>query len=216
MKTRRGLSALLLAAVLSGSPLQAQNPPATEGNTNAVHRLRERIEQVPVLRGQFTQEKRVAGFRNPLRSSGQFVLDVQRGVIWDTRQPFASEVVLTPSRIATRLPDGRLRIEADARQQPELAAINATLFALMAGRIETLTQNFRIHDLSLLDRQWSVQLEPQDALLAQVFSRIDLEGGRFVEQVRLHARDGDQTLIRFAELATEPAQLSADEAARLE
>lgn len=213
MKILLGLSPLLLAASLfNPGPLQAQTPP----DAQALHLLRERIEQAPVLRGQFTQEKRVAGFRNPLRSSGQFVLDVNRGVIWDTREPFASEVLLTPTRIATRLPDGSLRVEADARQQPELAAINATLFALMAGRIEALEQDFQLQALSLPGPRWELHLVPKDALLAQVFARIDLGGARFVEQVLLHARDGDQTLIRFAELSTEPAQLSAEEAARLE
>lgn len=213
MKILRALSVACFAFALSGFPaLQAQTPP----DAAALDRLHERIAQAPVLRGQFTQEKQVAGFRNPLRSSGQFVLDAGRGVIWTTQAPFPSEVLITPAHIAIRQADGRLRIEADARRQPELAAINATLFALMAGRIQTLAQDFQIRELRVLDRQWQLQLEPKDALLAQVFTRIDLAGARFVEQVRLQARDGDQTLIRFAGLSVEPAQLSADEAARLE
>lgn len=213
MKILHACFTIGLVLVLSATTAsQAQAPPDAE----ALSKLREHIEQAPVLRGQFTQEKRVAGFRNPLRSSGRFVLDVQRGVIWDTREPFASEVLLTPERIATRLPDGRLHVEADARQQPELAVINATLFALMAGRIEVLEQEFRIRSLSVVGQQWQLELEPRDARLAQVFTRIDLTGARHVEQVLLHAHDGDHTLIRFTGLSTEPARLSADEAARLE
>lgn len=176
----------------------------------------ERIERAPVLRGTFVQEKRIEGFRNPLRSTGDFVLAAELGVLWETRAPFPSQVVLTRDRIASRQPDGTLRIEADATRQPGLAAINATFFALMSGDVAMLSERFNGEAMPLPDNRWRLALTPRPGPLAQAFTTLTLEGGRFVEQVTLHDTQGDETRIVFSALSTEPAALTQDEVARFD
>jgi hypothetical protein len=46
-----------------------------------------RLASPAVLRGSFEQEKRLAGFRNPLLSKGDFLMAKDRGVVWATRAP---------------------------------------------------------------------------------------------------------------------------------
>ena len=176
----------------------------------------ERIERAPVLRGTFTQEKQVEGFRHPLRSSGRFVLAAERGVLWETLAPFPSEVVLTQTRIASRQPDGSWRVEADATRQPGLAAINATFFALMGGDAAALSARFDGDATLLPEGRWQLALTPRPGPLAQAFTALRLDGARFVEQVTFDDRQGDRTRIVFGDFSTEPAALTHEEAAHLE
>ncbi|MFA5589279.1 MAG: outer membrane lipoprotein carrier protein LolA [Lysobacteraceae bacterium] len=174
-----------------------------------------RVEQAEVLRGDFSQEKHVEGFRNPLRSSGRFLLANGRGVLWETLAPFPGEMVITRERIASRQPDGSQRIEVDASRQPGLAAVNSTLFALMSGDVAALSARFEGEAQLLPEGRWRLELVPRPGPLAQAFSTLSIEGGRFVEQVELLDTQGDRTRIVFSALATGPA-LEAGEAARLD
>lgn len=199
------LCALAFAVLITGT--------ATAANFDSIA---ERIERTPVLRGTFTQEKQVEGFRNPLRSSGRFVLAAERGLLWETLAPFPSEVVLTQARIASRQPDGSWRVEADAARQPGLAAINATFFALMAGDAAALSSRFDGEATLLPEGRWQLALTPKPGPLAQAFATLQIEGARFVEKVTLDDTQGDQTRIAFDGFTTEPQTLTSDEAARFD
>ncbi|MBB5206774.1 outer membrane lipoprotein carrier protein LolA [Chiayiivirga flava] len=174
--------------------------------------IRERLAQQTLLRGEFSQEKRLAGFRNPLRSSGRFVLARKRGIVWDTLQPFASSMVVTADRIRSRLPDGSARVEVDVAQQPALGAVNATLFALFAGELAVLSERFDIEPAVVDGARWTLGLTPKAGGLAEVFVRVDLEGDAYVREVRIEERGGDITRIAFDALRTTPAELSEAEA----
>lgn len=175
-----------------------------------------RIGKVQVLRGGFEQEKRVEGFRNPLRSHGRFVLARDRGVLWTTETPFPSEVVLTGERILSRQPDGSLRIEIDGRQQPALAAANAMMLALVGGDVRALSAHFEISAEVLPDGGWRLRLSPRRAALSRAFASIMLAGDRHVRDVEIIEAGGDRTRLRFVELSETPARLRADEAARFD
>ncbi|MBJ7516579.1 MAG: outer membrane lipoprotein carrier protein LolA, partial [Stenotrophomonas sp.] len=105
---------------------------------DAMQAIAREVARPAVLRGEFSQEKQVAGFRNPLRSQGRFVVARERGVIWTTLKPFPSEMVITAERILSRQPDGTTRVELDAREQPAMRSVNAILFALMSGDVQAL------------------------------------------------------------------------------
>ena len=79
---------LLLATGLAQAPSAVASDEALAG-------VRDRIEQPEVLRGRFEQEKQLKGFRNPLRSAGTMLLVREKGIAWDTSEPFASSAVLT-------------------------------------------------------------------------------------------------------------------------
>nr|WP_144812285.1 outer membrane lipoprotein carrier protein LolA [Lysobacter ruishenii] len=197
------------AAVAAAGAANAAGPAASAG---AVAQVQRRIAQVPVLRGEFTQEKRLQGFRNPLRSQGRFLIARDRGVVWSTLKPFPSEVVLTRDRILTRQADGRSRVEVDARQQPALREVNAMMFALMSGDLQVLAARFDVQPTLLPDNGWRLVLSPRPGAMAQAFQRVTLQGDRYVRSVDIDERSGDRTQLRFTGLAEAPARLTADEA----
>jgi hypothetical protein len=210
MKTIRGfLSAFLLAVAAGGSilPVAAADPLA---------QVQGQVAQVPLLRGEFAQEKQVAGFRNPLRSSGRFLLARGKGVVWTTVAPFPSEIVITQDRILIRQRDGGRRVEVDARQQPGLRSVNAMMFALMSGDMKALTSTFDVKAEPAAGKGWRMTLAPRSRQLAQAFTSVRLSGDRYVREVELREANGDVTHLRFSAMSETPATLSRDEVARFE
>lgn len=178
--------------------------------------VQQRVAKVSVLRGEFTQEKRVAGFKNPLRSQGRFVLARDRGVVWTTLKPFPSEVVVTRERIYSVQRDGSRRVELDGRQQPALRGVNQMMLALVAGDLQSLAARFDAQVAALPGQAWKLSLTPKSAALAKAFVRIELQGDRYVREARIVEAGGDTTVLAFSALSETPAQLSRDEAARLD
>ncbi len=178
--------------------------------------VRQRVAQVRVLRGGFEQEKRIAGFRNPLRSQGRFLLSRDKGVVWTTLKPFPSEMVITRERILSRDEAGNSRVQADSKRQPALRQVNAMMFALMGGDVSALAARFEIDAEALPGNAWSLTLKPKAAALEKTFSRIELHGDRYVREVEILEAGGDRTVLKFVELSETPARLDADEASRFD
>ncbi len=208
MKTIRGLMSVLVLAVAGvvGLPAAAADPLA---------QVRAQVAQVPVLRGEFAQEKQVAGFKNPLRSNGRFLLARDKGVLWTTTAPFPSEIVITQDRILSRQRDGSRRVEVDGKQQPGLRSVNAMMFALMSGDMKALTSTFDVKEEAAAGG-WKMTLVPRSRQLAQAFTSVRLSGDRYVREVELREANGDLTRLRFSGMSEAPATLSRDEAARFE
>lgn len=178
--------------------------------------VRQRVAQVPVLRGDFEQEKQISGFKNPLRSQGSFLLARDKGVVWTTAKPFPSELVLTRDRILSRQRDGSTRTEMDARQQPALRSVNLMMFALMSGDVEALSSRFDIQVQARGEDGWQMTLRPKPGALARSFASIVLNGDRYVREVQIVEAGGDRTRLEFLNFREAPARLSVDEAKRFD
>ena len=175
-----------------------------------------RLANPPVLRGQFEQEKRLNGFRNALLSKGDFLMARERGVVWSTRSPFASTLVLTKDRLQVSQGKGAARDVGAAPASPALATTNALLMALLSGDTKALSRQFVLHETLAADGGWRMELLPKSGALKKIFARIELQGDQYVRSVRLEEVRGDRTDIRFLQLRTTPATLSADEAKQLD
>lgn len=206
-KIRSLVSAFALALMAGGIVNPASADPLAE--------VRSQVAQVPLLRGEFSQEKQVAGFRNPLRSNGCFLLVRDKGVVWSTTAPFPSDIVITQDRILSRQRDGSRRVEVDGRQQPGLRSVNAMMFALMSGDMKALTSTFEVKPEPVA-RGWKMTLVPRSRQVAQAFTSVRLSGDRYVREVELREANGDLTRLRFSGMSESPATLSRDEAARFE
>lgn len=178
--------------------------------------VQQRVARVPVLRGDFQQQKQMTGFSKPLRSEGNFVLSRDHGVLWNTLKPFPSEMVLTRDRILSRQRDGSTRVELDGRQQPALRAVNEMMFALMSGDVAVLAPRFSSKVEALPEQGWRLTLTPRPGPLARSFKRIRLRGDRHVRQVEIDEANGDRTVLEFTGISESPATLSAAEATRFD
>jgi hypothetical protein len=204
MMSRRALATLALWPLAP----RADEPEAL------LARIRSHLADAPVLRGEFEQRKTLKGFKHPLVSRGDYVVAKARGVVWRTQEPFASTLVLTRERLLARQPDGSVANRLDTAQEPGLRAVNEMLFALIAADLSALAPRFRI-DGEAHGTGWKVVLVPRDATLAQWIKRIELDGDRQVNEVRITEAGGDTSQIRFSRQQTGSA-LTRDEEARFE
>ncbi|MBI2769162.1 MAG: outer membrane lipoprotein carrier protein LolA [Burkholderiales bacterium] len=202
-------AAALCAAACVLSATAAEPVPAIAAS------VRQRLGDEPVLRGEFEQRKSLKGFRNPLVSRGDFLVVRDKGVIWRTREPFASSLVVTRDRLLSRQADGSVATQLSARDEPGLRAINEMLFALMSADLAALAQRFRVDGELQGKDGWRLSLAPREAGVARWVSGIELEGDRFVRLVRLAEAQGDTTLIRFS-LQTSAAAATREELARFD
>ena len=197
------LRMLAVAMLFAAASVQAAAPGAD---------VRARLVNAPALRGQFEQEKHLQGFKRPLLSKGDFLLARDRGVVWNTRSPFASTLVLTKQRLLTRQADGSTHTVADQSASPAVSTANALLMALLGGDIEMLSRQFDLQETLATDSGWKLQLIPKQGTLKKIFKRIELQGDQYVRSVHLEEIRGDVTDIRFQQLRDTPATLSAEEA----
>ena len=168
-----------------------------------------------MLKGAFEQRKSVKGFRNPLLSRGEFLVARDRGVVWATREPFASQLVVTRDRLLSKQADGTIDTRVDAEHEPGIRAVNEMLFALMAADLPALSGRFQIESALVGKDAWRLALQPRDAALARWVTRIDLDGDRFVRKVRFTEAGGDSSEITLSAHAISPV-LARDDAARFD
>lgn len=187
---------------------------ATASASELVEGVRARLTVAPLLRGEFEQKKTVAGFKKPLVSRGVFLLSREKGILWDTRSPFASTLTMTRKSLSARQGTSGAGYHLDTRREPALAAMNELLFALLSGDVATLSQRFRVEGELMGKEGWRLALTPTDAGLSRVFRRVQLQGDRFVREVRLEEARGDSSVIQFSNLTQTPP-LGDKEAERL-
>jgi outer membrane lipoprotein-sorting protein len=170
---------------------------AADDTEALLERVRQHLADAPVQRGEFEQRKTVRGFKHPLVSRGDYLVARERGIVWRTREPFASTLVVTRERLLARQADGSVTTRLEARDEPALRAINETLFALMTTDFRVLMERFRIEGV-MQGENWRLTLTPRDAALTNWITGIDIEGDRYLRQVTLREAQGDSSVLRFS------------------
>lgn len=206
------LPAALQAAPPAGVPGVGEASRASQVSQQALlAQVRERVQSAPVVRGQFTQLKTVQGFRQPLKSSGDFVVARGKGIAWQVRQPFASTLIVRPDSLLSRGADGSTAVQMRAQDEPVLRTINAMLFAVVSADLAQLTHYFEVSG-QVQGAGWTLHLVPRDPVLAQWLQAVDLSGQQFVQSVQLQEARGDRSQIQMANPVAEQA-LHAQDAA---
>ena len=189
----------------------AQAAPKTEASTAQalLAQVRQRVLDAPVVRGQFTQRKTVQGFKQPLQSSGDFVVARGKGIAWQVRQPFASTLIVKPDSLLSRAADGSVAMQMKAQDEPVLRTINAMLFAVMAADLAQLSQYFEVTG-QVQAAGWKLHLVPRDPMLAQWLQSVDLRGQQFVQEVLLQEAREDRSQIQIQNPSAEQTLRAQD------
>ena len=204
---------LLCVTALFALPFDA--PAAAAADVDPVAALTSRVHAEPVLRGTFTQNRLIRGFKRPVTSTGEFVVARDRGILWHTKTPFDSTLAMTPDRL--RVVDARQQAEVDldARREPMLRTLNGLLQAVVGGDVAALTRAFDLDARLIGSDAWELTLVPRDPALRGRFTTIRMNGAAYVREVRLEEASGDVTTVTLAghEAGT---RLTDDETKRLQ
>lgn len=174
----------LLAALCACAALPAQ---ATISLADITAQLRRQPEPA----GTFTQTRYLRGMNRPLIASGRFAL--QQGILyWNLEKPFASSLRITADGVSQWQDGGWQHTDAAAADDAQ-TRLFLTFFSADEA---TLNEYFSI-TAGGETAAWTLQLLPKAALMRQVFTRIDIRGGAYVEQVTLEEAQGDKSELRF-------------------
>lgn len=187
-----GALALMLGIAMHGANAQPAPAPSSDWLAEVVHRM----DNAAVIRGDFEQAKSIKGFKRQLVSHGTFLVAKGQGIQWVTQAPFASTLVVTQERLTT-VTDGGVQ-QMDTRQEPGLRAVNELLLAVLGGDMQVLKTRFEVQGGLQGAQGWRMTLVPKEANLARFISRIEMDGDRHVQNVRLFEGSGDESKIRFS------------------
>lgn len=166
-----------------------------------------------MLRGRFVQERVLAGFAHPLHSEGDFVLAPGHGLIWRTRTPFPSTLVMSASGIL-QLVNGKEAMRLPASRAPAIGQFYQVLSGALSGQTSGLSQVFHVEQHAD-PASWQLTLTPlhaDDPALAQVLA-IVVSGTHLVDAVDIRKTRGDVDHLTFLDQQVSPVALSPDEVA---
>jgi outer membrane lipoprotein-sorting protein len=155
--------------------------------------LQTQLRAAPVVRGQFVQQKFLRSLPQPLTSNGVFTLAAGKGLLWQLRAPLHQDLLLTPSGMFRRDDGGKWQ----ALPQPAGASRETGLFlTVLAGDTQGLQDNFDI-SLGGSAGDWQLVMKPKSALLKQIFTDIQISGGKLVQRIELRETQGDRTVMEM-------------------
>jgi hypothetical protein len=151
------------------------------------------------LQGRFRQQKYLGAVDASLLSSGRFSYRRDESIRWEILEPIRNELVITPSGLSSRQGDNELmRIDADSN--PGAAILGEIMFAVLSAEWSRLEQYFELSG-EIDGQQWHARLQPRDAAIGQIFSRVELRGAELLRVIVLYERGGDRTTIQLDPLA---------------
>jgi hypothetical protein len=153
-----------------------------------------RVASMPdELQGSFRQEKYLAVIDTSLKSSGRYSYRRGESMRWQILEPIQSELLMTPQGLSSRQGDDEL-LRLDADTHPGAAMMGDILFALLGAQWQRLEKYFELSG-NIEGQQWQAVLMPRDAIVGQLFNRVELQGADLLELVVLHEAGGDITRI---------------------
>jgi outer membrane lipoprotein-sorting protein len=180
-------AALLYSALLLPATVQAFD----------LMQLQSQLTAAAVVRGDFVQEKHLRALPQPLVSDGDFVLASGKGMLWRLRRPLTQTLRITTAGISRQNPDGTWRPSANANGQE-----SRLFLALLAGDATGLSENFDL-DLAGGPEDWRLTLTPSSALLRQIFTSIEVRGGKTITRIELREAQGDRSVLRLLNTRTD-------------
>ncbi|ELH4234423.1 outer membrane lipoprotein carrier protein LolA [Vibrio fluvialis] len=205
-KTYRLLTLLALSAASLFSTAIAQ--------VTDLASLQTQLQRFEIVRGDFTQSRKIEMFAEPLSSQGTFLLDKAHGLLWQQSTPFPVNLVLTQDKLHQTFA-GQAPQTITAKENPMAFYFSHIFLSVFHGDTEQLQSKFDL-DFSVQDEQWTLVLTPKGAPLNAVFKHITLQGQDDINALSLQEVRGDNTEIRFSAQTHEPQTLSQAEQAQFE
>jgi len=186
---RRILNVVLLCLGLTLTSLSAQAFELAD--------LQRQLQQAPVVRGRFVQQKILRGDTMvTLTSRGVFTLAGGKGLLWFLHSPVAQELRITPGGMARRvIVDGKQSWQPLPQQNRNETRL---FLSVLSGDTSALQKQFKL-DLSGDAQDWQLRLTPASALLRQIFTDIQISGGAQVARIVLNETQGDATVVQLFE-----------------
>lgn len=156
--------------------------------------LQAQLQAHQTVQGQFEQSRFIRSLPQPMRTTGQFVLQRGQGLLWQVQKPFEVKLRVCGKGIAQW--DGKNRRWQGSSSHAQTAQVKLFM-ALLAGDTAVLDKQFSLQ-LSGNAQNWSLKLQPKTAVMKQIFQDIEVKGSKgLLQTVELREKQGERTLMRF-------------------
>nr|WP_298373142.1 outer membrane lipoprotein carrier protein LolA [uncultured Halomonas sp.] len=153
--------------------------------------LQDRLNQTETLEGRFEQQRYLADLNTRLNSTGHFLYERDARMVWVLETPIEDRLVFTAENAADSLDE-----KAGAGSDRQRQQVGTLLLQLLQGDWQALQERFTL-DVSGTNEAWQVTLEPKAKALRQRFTRIELKGADYLDNVALYAANEDVLRVRF-------------------
>jgi outer membrane lipoprotein-sorting protein len=148
-----------------------------------------RLQDHPVIKGSFEQKKTLSKLNRSLVSQGNFIIDAENGMVWDTLKPFPSTMAVGKDFMVQFRP-GRQKTVLDARGNETFLRLAEVISAVFTGKPEILLKNFKVYFLEL-NGAWNIGLLPLDASVSIFASSIVMKGEKVLKNIYMREQSGD-------------------------
>jgi hypothetical protein len=156
------------------------------------------LAENPIIKGNFEQEKYLSRFSRSLMSSGNFIITVEQGMVWETLLPFPSTMVLGRDFIMQSRPDGRSSV-ISAQGNETFTQMADVLSAIFSGQSQRLLENFEVYFLGSVSN-WNMGLLPRSIVFASFVTKITMSGDSAIRSIRLFEQNGDVITYKLSNL----------------
>jgi len=197
------LGALGTAGVLAWPVpmVQAATQAAPSATTPAlVSQIAGRLAQAKGVRAQFTQTQTLAAMKQPLVSTGSLLFFRERGVIWRIDTPYKATYVITDAGVAEVDANGQRVTTHGAQATRGVAQVSKMMSAMLGGDLSALYSQFDVQAEGGV-AHWRMQLTPHQPQIAQSIKGLEMNGGDYLQSLRITLANGDVTQLDFAKSA---------------
>lgn len=167
----RSALGLLAMALLTVLPVYAAPVRAATVQTEWIL---ERLERPAPMRTGFVELRGSALLKEPLQISGEYQRPRDGVLVREVMVPYAETITITQGAVTIARAGKNPRTFASSRA-PELAGLQASFGALLAGDREQLEQHYRIESDGTREH-WTLVLTPRSADLAATLQSVVLRG----------------------------------------
>ncbi|MBW0449066.1 outer membrane lipoprotein carrier protein LolA [bacterium M00.F.Ca.ET.228.01.1.1] len=209
MNVRRRLVNVLCVAALTGAPGVGTAPvsaAAADGNPALVSQIASHLAAARGVRAQFTQTQTLAAMKQPLISTGSLLFLRERGVIWQIATPYKATYVITDAGVAELDARGQRVTTRGAHGTRGVAQVSKMMRAMLGGDLSALYSQFDVQAEGSAGN-WRMRLTPNQPQVAQSIKSIQMNGGDYLQNLRIALANGDTTQLEFSrsETVSEPA-----------
>jgi outer membrane lipoprotein-sorting protein len=163
--------------------------------------LMQRLAQTKASRVGFTDRKYLSSLDRPLESSGELLFTAPSRLEKRTIKPKPETLVVDGNTVTIERNGTRRSLSLTS--YPEIAALTDSIRATLSGDLATLTRDYRV----VVDgtaAQWKLTLLPSDAKIAQIVSRVTIDGRENrIESFEVLQADGNRSVTTIAPLAVD-------------
>ncbi len=200
------LSALSVSGVaVRPTAASAAETVQSAGNPALVSQIASHLAQARGVRAQFTQTQTLAAMKQPLVSTGSLLFFRERGVIWQIDTPYKATYVITDAGVAEVDANGQRVTSHSAQGTRGVAQVSKMMRAMLGGDLSALYSQFDVQAEGSA-AQWRMQLTPNQPQIAQSIKGLQMNGGDYLQSLRITLANGDVTKLDFAKsvAVTEP------------